>query len=100
MEQNPLNSALKQEVLSWPELHELIDQRAEEKYVKMCNSQWLTREKMAFLIDVHIDTVDNLTAEGLAKLGFEKVYVGSLPRFRRISLIEANRETFRRVKKG
>ncbi len=94
-----IESMLRRQTIESPEFAEAVSRIATDQFLKMSLEQRLSRRQMAKLYSVHPDTIDNLNPEELRKLGWEKIYVGSLPRFQRISMVDTNRETFRRVKR-
>lgn len=95
-----LSEDLKKEILNWPELGQIIDQRAEEKVRILRLDKRLTPDEMADAYGVSRSTIDRLTAQELSRLGWEKIYIASLPRFQRIADVEASREMFKRVKRS
>jgi hypothetical protein len=78
-------SIIKQQILESPEFAEAVVKIAKEQYKEI--KPLFTRAKLAQLYDVHPDTIGNLSTDELERLGWEKIYVGSLPRFQRITSV-------------
>jgi hypothetical protein len=100
MENRPsLETIVLERILGIPEFEEGVLRIAKNLFTKMSLEQRLTRKQMGDLFQVCPETIDNLTSGELDKLGWEKIYVGSLPRFQRIRTVEANNDIFKKVKR-
>ncbi|HEX2920906.1 MAG TPA: hypothetical protein VHO50_07070 [Bacteroidales bacterium] len=99
MEATALETIILERILLSPALSEFISQLIDGRLNKLFLEQRLTRKKMAVLYDVHPDSIDNLNETELYKLGWRKIYVGSLPRFERIAMIEPSKEMYKIAKK-
>lgn len=99
MEAKPcLESIFLQIVLESPEIADLIDRRAEAKYQKLSHEKRLSPDEMAEAYGVSRSTIDRLTTKELSKLGWEKIYIASLPRFQRIDIIEVSKQNLKKAK--
>lgn len=94
-----LIQALKGIFFESPELRLLIEQIVEEKCHKLSHEKRLTPDEMAEAYGVSRSTIDRLSEKELSKLGWEKIYIASLPRFQRIEITEVSKQNLKKAKK-